>query len=155
ILSRIRSFWRNLTNRERVERDLNDELGTLHAELTDEKVRAGMAPDAARRAATIELGHAHIIKQHVRDARAGAFWDAFVQDVRYGARLLRRNPLFTLTATLSLAICLGANTTVFTLANRLLFRDHAGVADPARLVDLAPTDGRKLIQPILPHRAYL
>lgn len=155
MLSRLRSLWRNLTNRERLERDLDDELGTLHAELTDEKIRAGLPPDAARRAATIELGHVHIVKEQVRDVRAGAFWDAFVQDVRYGARLLWRNPLFTLTASLSLAICLGANTTVFTLANRLLFREHAGVGDPGRLVDLAPTDGRKLIQPALPYRAYL
>jgi predicted permease len=155
ILSRLRSLWRNLTNREGVERDLDDELGTLHAELIEEKVRAGLTPDAARRAATIELGHIHIVKQHVRDVRAGAFWDAFVQDVRYGARLLWRNPLFTLTASLSLAICLGANTAVFTLANRLLFREHTGVADSGRLVDLAPTDGRKLIQPALPYRAYL
>jgi predicted permease len=155
MLSRLRSLWRHVINREGVERDLDDELGALHAELTNDKVRAGMAPDAARRAATIELGHVHIVKEYVRDVRAGAFWDAFVQDVRYGARLLWRNPLFTLTASVSLAICLGANTTVFTLANRLLFREHPGVADPGRLVDLAPTDGRKLIQPALPYRAYL
>jgi hypothetical protein len=155
ILSRLRSLWRNLTDRRNVERDLDDELATLHAELTEEKVRSGMPPDAARRAVTIELGHVHIVKEQVRDARAGAFWDAFLQDVRYGGRLLWRNPLFTLTASLSLAICLGANTAVFTLANRLLFRDAAGVADPGRLVDLAPTDGRKLIQPALPYRAYV
>jgi predicted permease len=155
MVSRLRSLWRNLIHRSNVERDLDDELDTLHAELTDEKIRAGMRPDAARRAATIELGHVHIVKQHVRDARTGALWDGFVQDLRYGWRLLCRNPLFTLTASLSLAICLGANTAVFTVTNRLLFREHAGVADPGGLVDLAPTDGRKLIQPALPYRAYL
>jgi hypothetical protein len=115
MLSRIRSLWRNLLHRGAVERDLDDELTVLHAELIDEKIRAGMRPDAARRAATIELGHVHIVKQHVRDARAGAFWDAFVQDARYGARQLRRNPLFTATAMLSLAIGVGANTTIFSL----------------------------------------
>jgi predicted permease len=87
--------------------------------------------------------------------RGGAFGTRSSRTFGSGARLLWRNPLFTLTASLSLAICLGANTTVFTLANRLLFRDHVGVADPGRLVDLAPTDGRKLIQPALPSRAYL
>ena len=134
MLSRIRSLWRNLVHRSAVDRDLDDELATLHSELTDEKMRAGLAPDAARRAATIELGHVHIVKEHVRDARAGAFWDAFVQDARYGARQLRRNPLFTATAMLSLAIGVGANTTVFSLLNALMLRDLR-VANPQELVE--------------------
>jgi predicted permease len=154
LTSRLRSLWRNLVHRRRVERDLDEEVDGMHDLLVEEKMRAGMAADIARRQANLELGQVHIVKDHVRDARAGAFLDTLVQDVRYGARLLRRNPLFTLTASLSLAICLGANTAIFTLANRLLFRDHAGVADPGRLVDIAPTDGRKLIQPALPVRAY-
>jgi predicted permease len=154
MMARLRSLWRNLAHRDEVERDLDDEVSAMHALLVEEKIRAGMDPTAARRAATIELGHVHILKQHVRDARAGAFWDALVQDVRYGVRLLARNPLFTLTASLSLAICIGANTAMFTVANRLLFRDPAGVANPDRLVDIAPTDGRKLIQPVVPTRVY-
>jgi hypothetical protein len=153
-MSRLYSLWRNLVHRSEVERDLDDEVGAMHALLVEEKIRAGMDPDTARRVATIELGHVHIVKEHIRDVRAGACWDALVQDVRYGVRLLGRNPLFTLTASLSLAICIGANTTMFTVANRLLLRDHEGVADPDRLVDIAPTDGRKLIQPVLPYRAY-
>jgi predicted permease len=134
MLSRIRSLWRNLLHRGAVERDLDDELTVLHAELTDEKIRAGMAPATARRAATIELGHVHIVKQHVRDARAGAFWDAFVQDARYGARQLRRNPLFAATAMLSLAIGVGANTTIFSLLNALMLRDLRA-ANPHELVE--------------------
>src|SRR5215510_1747592 len=59
-----------------------------------------------------------------------------VQDVTYGVRQLRRTPLFTLTAVLTLAIGIGANTTIFTLANALLFREPAGVARPDRLVDI-------------------
>lgn len=154
MLSRLRSLWRNLVHRSEVERDLDEEVAAMHALLVEERIRAGMDPDAARRAATIELGHVHILKEHVRDVRAGAFWDALVQDVRYGVRLLGRNPLFTLTASLSLAICIGANTAMFTIANRLLLRDHAGVADPDRLVDIAPTDGRNFTQPVLPYRGY-
>lgn len=134
MLSRIRSLWRNLVHRGAVDRDLDDEMAALHAELTDEKTRAGMPPDAARRAATIELGHVHIVKQHVRDARAGAFWDTLVQDVRYGARQLGRNPLFTATAMLSLAIGVGANTTIFSLLNALMLRDLR-VANPHELVE--------------------
>ncbi len=62
--------------------------------------------------------------------------DSWLQDVRYAARLLRRNPLFALTAVLSLAIGIGANTTIFTIANALLFKPPAGVVEPDRLVDI-------------------
>ena len=62
--------------------------------------------------------------------------DSWLHDVRYAVRLLRRNPIFTLTAALSLAIGIGANTTIFTIANALLFRTPPGVADPGRLVDI-------------------
>jgi predicted permease len=57
-------------------------------------------------------------------------------DARYAARLLVRNPAFAVTAIVSLAIGIGANTTVFTVAQALLFRDPAGVAAPERLVDI-------------------
>jgi len=62
--------------------------------------------------------------------------DSILHDLRYAIRLLRRNPFFALTAVLSLAIGIGANTTIFTIANALLFRAVPGVADPGRLVDI-------------------
>ena len=62
--------------------------------------------------------------------------DGIAQDLRYAVRLLRRNPLFALTAALSLAIGIGANTTIFTVANALLLRPPADIADPGRLVDI-------------------
>ena len=66
------------------------------------------------------------------------------QDVRYGFRLLRRSPLFTLTAMLSLAIGIGANTTIFSVASALLLRPLPGLADPGRLVDIGRTqEGRR------------
>jgi predicted permease len=61
------------------------------------------------------------------------------QDVRYGARLLRRSPIFTLTAALSLAIGIGANTTIFSVASALLLRPLPGVYEPGRLVDVGRT----------------
>ena len=62
--------------------------------------------------------------------------DSWLQDIRYAGRLLRRNPLFALTAVVSLAIGIGANTTIFTIANALLFKPPAGVVEPGRLVDV-------------------
>jgi putative ABC transport system permease protein len=66
--------------------------------------------------------------------------DTFLQDVRFGLRLLRKSPLFTATAALSLAIGIGANTTIFSIANALLFRPLPGLVAPERLVDLGRTD---------------
>jgi predicted permease len=65
--------------------------------------------------------------------------DILVQDLRYAARQLRHNPLFTVTAVLTLAIAIGANTTIFTLAEALLFADPVGVAQPDRLIDIGAT----------------
>ena len=70
-------------------------------------------------------------------------FDSWLLDLRHAARLLRRSPLFALTAAASLAIGIGANTTIFTLANALLFRQPAGVLEPSRLVDIGRAqDGR-------------
>jgi hypothetical protein len=79
-------------------------------------------------------------------------FDTFLNDVRYATRVLRRSPLFTATAGLSLAIGIGATTAVFTVANALLFRAPVGVIAPSRLVDIgvsrngrpgAPRDGHR------------
>ncbi len=145
----LRNLWRNLVRRGRVERDLEDELRAVQTLLVQDKIRAGLSPEDARRAAALELGSTEAIKDNVRDARAGAFLDVLGQDLRYGARLLRRNPLFTLTAVLSLAIGIGATTSIFTVANGLLLRSATGVADPDRLVDIARIErGDTSVDPI-------
>jgi hypothetical protein len=86
------------------------------------------------------MGGVEAVKEQVRHVRAGAVVDALQQDVRYGARTLWRQPLFALTATLSIAIGIGANTTIFTIANALLFRQPAGVTEPDRLVDIGTSN---------------
>src|SRR6266566_7456445 len=72
----------------------------------------------------------------MRDVRHGAVVDSTLQDLHYASRILRRSPLFTLTATLSLAVGIGASTSIFTVVNALLLRAAAGVAEPDQLIDV-------------------
>jgi predicted permease len=149
LIHRLTTLWQNLRRRDRFERDLDEEMQSTFALLVDEKEEAGMHPEAARRAARLELGGVEVVKDRVRDVRAGAVIDTFLRDARYGMRVLRRNPLFLLTAVLSLGSGIGATTTIFTVANGLLFRAPSGVLEPDRLVDISRTqDGRFGINPI-------
>ena len=134
--SRLVSLWRNITRRARVERELDEELRATAELLVDERTRAGVPQEHARRAAFLELGSVESLKERVRDERAGARLEALAGDVRYALRLMRRSPLFTLIAALSLAIGIGANTAVFTIAKGLLRFAPVAVADPDRLVDI-------------------
>jgi predicted permease len=154
-LPRLRSLWRNLVHRDRVDRDLDDEVHGMFDLLIEEKRRSGLTPAQARRAAAIEMGQVDVITTRIRDARAGAFIDGLRQDARYGARVLRRNPIFAVTAALSLAIGIGATTTIFTVANALLLRAAPGVADPGRLVDIVPTMKGHFGLIFTPYRIYL
>ncbi len=135
-MRRLLTLWRNLWHRGIVERDLDDEVGATLAALAAEHEARGLSPAAAARQARLDLGGVAPLKEQVRQARAGARLEVLWQDLRYGARLLRRNPLFTLTAALSLAVGIGATTSIFTVANGLLLRSAAGVPEPERLVDL-------------------
>ena len=135
---RLRSLWRNVVHRSDADRDLEDEVSGVHAELTEEYTRQGLQPEAARRAATLALGHTHVVTEHIRDVRAGAFFDRLLQDVGYGTRLLRRHPLFTATAILSFGLGIGANTTIFSLVNALLLRELR-VSHPEELVEIGNT----------------
>src|SRR5262245_39579417 len=121
-MRRVLRLVRNLFQRDRVERDLDDELRAAFDLVVSEKIQAGLSADEARRRAALELGRLDVLKDQVRDVRRGASLDTVLLDLRYAVRLLRRNPLFTMTAALSLAIGIGATTTIFTIANGLLLR---------------------------------
>lgn len=132
MLRRVRNLWRNLWHRDAVDRDLDEEVRAVFNILVDEKTRAGVSLEQARRAATIELGREASITQQVREGRAGASVDAVMQDVRYGARTLRANPGFTFVVVLSLAAGIGANSAIFSIANAMLLKT-VPVADPEHL----------------------
>jgi predicted permease len=137
---RLASLWRNVVHRDRVERDLDDELQATLDLLVEEKRRAGVAPEDAQRAARLELG-IESVKEEVRSARAGAAAETVLKDIRHALRLLRRAPAFTAAAVATLALGIGANTAMFSILDSLVLRPLP-VKDPGRLAAL--TDGHPI-----------
>src|SRR3954465_12233858 len=153
----MRRFVERLLNLLRVRRpdhDLAREIDA-HLRLVQDSYEArGLSPDAARRAARLAFGNvAHAQDQH-RDARSFRWMEDAWQDAGHGLRVLRRSPWFTATAALSLAIGIGANTAIFTVANALLFRPPTGIVNPSELVVIGAARGDGGVNPIN-HATYL
>jgi predicted permease len=102
--------------------DLDDELAAHLDLLAQENIRRGMSPNEARYAARREFGAIEQIKETYRDRRGLPMLETFFQDLRFGARMLRKNPGFTAIAVLTLALGIGASTSIFTVINALVFQ---------------------------------
>ena len=126
-----------LLRRDRLESELDRELSDHIEQRIADLIHDGLNPTEAARQTRLEFGTADEIKEACRDARGTRWFEDFSNDCRYGFRILLRSPVFTAVAVLSLALGIGANTAIFTLMDRLMFRNLT-VKEPEQLVEIGP-----------------
>ena len=138
MFKRLRSLFRGLTRRRDFEDGMTEELRFHIEQYTDDLVRSGMSPEKAARHARIEFGSLDSVKGDCREERGLHLFDEFRRELSYAARLLRKTPGFTATALLTLAVCLGANLTIFAVIDSVLLRPLP-FPEPGRLVTIFNT----------------
>ena len=126
---------RSLLRKDRVELELSEELRFHFNHLLNENLTHGMTPEDARYAALRELGGVDQIKEECRDMRRVNYIENLIQDVRYGLRMLAKNPGFTAVAIVTLALGIGATTAIFSVVDAVLLQS-ARYANPAELVEI-------------------
>jgi len=115
---RLRGLFSHRSEDSEFEAELESHLA-LH---TEDGVRAGLSEEEARRQALIRLGGVEQTRQAYRERRTLPWLESLQRDVRYALRGFRRNPVFTLTVVITLALGIGATTAVFSVVDRILFR---------------------------------
>jgi predicted permease len=134
---------RSLLRPSREEHDMQRELAIHIEQLTREYIASGMSESDARRAARREFGSLEVIEEQCRDMRRVTVVQDVFKDLRCACRLFTKSPGFTLTAVLSLALGIGANTAIFSLVDAVLLRSLP-VHEPRQLVEVSREGGRAI-----------
>jgi macrolide transport system ATP-binding/permease protein len=114
--------FRSLLRRSRAETDLQREVDLHIEQLTKEWIAAGLNESEARHAATRDFGPVALTKEQCRDMRRTGFIEEFIKDAAFAFRVLAKSPAFTLTALLSLALGIGANTAIYSFMDAIMVR---------------------------------
>ena len=130
--SQLRSWMRSVVRRNSLEASMDAELAHHLESLAADLIRAGQSPAEASRQARIALGSTLTTKEGMRASLGLRWWDQFWADLRYALRILRKSPGFTAIAVGSLALGIGANTAIFTVAQHMLL-DRLNVPNPEQL----------------------
>ena len=138
MFQRVRALFRALASRRDFEAGMAEELRFHIEQYTDDLIQSGMPREEADRRARIEFGGVGRIQGDCREASGLYVFDELERELRYAARSLRKAPGFTVTALLTLAICLGANLTIFAVSDAILLRPLP-FPDAGRLVTVFNT----------------